>query len=238
MPGNARLSAELSLSLLSYLVHATAATMESAAYVADEEKPDLELMLTDSEEDIKPTLPQSGLPLTITAPVGSNEHWRQRHDLDAEESEPDTEDEDNTYELPEEPDTESDTAAETGKWSTLFPRQQTLPAPVNAMNRRMSELDLEEQGAQVKEEPDAVLQKLKLDPEAYTDAPPGMGAEEEVTQTFDPDKWFAPYVAYFDTQANASQNSLATSVASVGIKAEADKTCAILPVEFHLYDPI
>ncbi|BGP52608.1 DNA ligase (ATP) [Rhodotorula sphaerocarpa] len=216
-----------------YLVHATAATMESAAYVADEAKPDLELMLTDSEEDIKPTLPQSGLPLTITAPVGSNEHWRQRHDLDAEESEPDTEDEDNTYELPEEPGTESDTAAETGKWSTLFPRQQTLPAPVNAMNRRMSELDLEEQGAQVKEEPDAVLQKLKLDPEAYTDAPPGMGAGEEVTQTFDPDKWFAPYVAYFDTQANASQNSLATSVASVGIKAEADKTLAKAQTAFE-----
>lgn len=223
-------------------MNATEATIVSADY-DDQDDLDFDLgdvvesdegreqanLLHSDEEDVKPAVSTALPEGAIKAPLGSREHWRERQGLDSEEGEPDTEDEDViVVRSSADGDTEGTAvdAPNPTAWEGLFPRQQVLPPSMNGINRDLGRLDADnaDTAPTVKSEPDSMLSKLQLDPLAYSDAPVGMGAGENPDKNnFDPDRWLAPFVAYFDTQSNAVANGLPPSTASGRVQAEADK---------------
>ncbi|GAA5981421.1 hypothetical protein JCM10908_004104 [Rhodotorula pacifica] len=214
-----------------YLVHATDETKASPEYEDDEDDVesglpdggDLVLDLPEDKEEHKPTTSPTASPPPTHAPLGSAQAWRERHNVDSEEDEPDTEDEDNLVIVSNHSDTEEDssTIGERGEgWKNLFPRQQVLSAPLNAVNQNLGHLGLDES---IKSEPEERMQKLDLDPAAYTESPVGMGAGVDDKKDFDPDLYLSPFVGYFDTQLNASLNNLPESAASPKVRSQADK---------------
>ncbi|GAA5867873.1 hypothetical protein JCM3774_004706, partial [Rhodotorula dairenensis] len=205
-----------------YLVYATEATKASPEYEDGKEAPHNaadatgDMALDVEEEEGKPTISTAASGLAARAPLGSAAAWRERHGIDSDEDEPDTEDEDNIVRRSEPSDNEDDPKKD--DWQTLFPREQVDSAPVDAVKQELDRLALEES---IKSEQRS--QKLELDPTAYTDSPMGMGAGAGEQKEFDQDRYLSPFVAYFDTQLNASLNGLSESLASPNVRAQADK---------------
>lgn len=176
------------------------------------------------EEERKPSIAPAAPALRARAPFGSAEAWRERHDVGSDEDEPDTEEEDNYaqrsdgYSGNEVEDDAKVGDPGSSRWRTLFPRQQVDSAPLDTVKRDLDQLALEES---IKSEERS--QKLEQDPDAYTDSPMGMGAGFGEQKEFDPDRYLSPFVAYFDTQLNASLNGLPESLTSPNVRAQADK---------------
>jgi hypothetical protein len=204
-----------------YLVHATDATKASPEYEGGGAAPQegaagiADMFVEPVDEGHKPTTSPTMSPPPTHAPLGSAQAWRERHDVDSGDDEPDTEDEDNVVALPEPSDDEGD--VKNGEsWQSLFP----LSASVKAMDQDLDHLTLEQS---IKPEMDELMHKFELDPTAYTDSPMGMGAGPDDQKEFDPERYLSPFVAYFDTQLNASLNGLPESMASPKVRSQADK---------------
>ncbi|GAA5955325.1 hypothetical protein JCM8115_001915 [Rhodotorula mucilaginosa] len=204
-----------------YLVHATDATKASPEYEGGGAAPQkgadgtADMLVEPVDEGDKPTTSPTMSPPPTHAPLGSAQAWRERHDVDSGDDEPDTEDEDNVVALPEPGDDEGD--VKNGEsWQSLFP----LSASVKAMDQDLDHLMLEQS---IKSEMDELMHKFELDPTAYTDSPMGMGSGPNDQKEFDPERYLSPFVAYFDTQLNASLNGLPESMASPKVRSQADK---------------
>lgn len=204
-----------------YLVHATDATKAAPDYEGGGPAPQkgadgtADMLVEPVEEGHKPTTSPTTSPPPTHAPLGSAQAWRERHDIDSEDDEPDTEDEDNVVALPEPSDDEGDVKSGES-WQSLFP----LSASVKAVDQDLDHLTLEQS---IKSEMDELMHKFESDPTAYTDSPMGMGAGADDQKEFDMERYLSPFVAYFDTQLNASLNGLPESMAAPKVRSQADK---------------
>lgn len=207
--------------LTRYLVHATDATKASPEYEGSEGASQkgadgtADMLVEPAEEGLKPRTSPTMSPPPTHARLGSAQAWRERHNVDSKDDEPDTEDEDSVVALPEPSDDEGD-VKNGNSWQSLFP----LSASVKAMDQDLDHLTLEQS---IKSEMDELMHKFELDPDAYTNSPMGMGAGPDDQKEFDPARYLSPFVAYFDTQLNASLNGLPESMASPKVRSQADK---------------
>ncbi|BGP36353.1 DNA ligase (ATP) [Rhodotorula kratochvilovae] len=213
-----------------YLVHATDETAASAAYAGSDDDGDAAMR---SDEDAKPALSPSPSAAGERKPYSQMYRDLGEAALDSEDS-PETQSDDDAYRIAQirrmkisDSADEHEEEPEFGGFEAHFPRKGAMPAPVNEVNRDVARLGFEStDGSQGTEDlfGSAQVDKLKLDPDALTDAPVGLGAGagDDAQMAFDPAFLFRPLVAYFDTAENAAQNGLQASGKPERIQARAD----------------
>ncbi|GJN92108.1 hypothetical protein Rhopal_005137-T1 [Rhodotorula paludigena] len=202
-----------------YLVHATEKTAASADFNADEDDRD-EMDVIETEE-----APMQANQLAAPLLPERDRGWRGE---DVEDSEDDPETEDDEEKERRQAVQQASDSEDQGPASpfdvSLFTRRGTLPAEVNKVNQDVGRMQLDSTENSQKEEDLFKVDKLKLDPDALTDAPVGLMPAEGDAREFDPDFLFRPLVAYFDTAPSAVKNGLTGSDKPARVQARADSS--------------
>ncbi|GAA5823391.1 hypothetical protein JCM3770_006850 [Rhodotorula araucariae] len=215
-----------------YLVHATDETAASPAYLDSDDDSDAVMQ---SDEDAKPSV-LSPSPSAAGERKPFSQMYRDFGEavVDSEDS-PETQSDDDADRIAQirrmqgGGDTDGDDVREFGGFEAHFLRKGAMPAPVNEVNRDVARLGIDSDSISQNIEDllgSGQVDKLKLDPDALTDAPVGLVAGAEaagrVEMDYDPARLFRPLVAYFDTAENAAKNDLPPTDKPERIQARAD----------------